>query len=73
MVERTLKVYECDICGEEGERYTVGYPDGQMALDRCSRHDTKIQKFRDEKGLWTPLTGKSTFKISTLEDINRQR
>lgn len=72
MVERTLKVYECDVCGEEGDRYTVGFPDGQKTLDRCQRHGAKIQKLRDEKGSWTPLGKKSAFKVSSVDDIRKQ-
>lgn len=72
MVEKTLKVYECDICGNEGERYSVSFPDGQMTLDRCDRHAAKLLKLKDEKGHWTPLGRKSSFKVSSLEDIKRQ-
>lgn len=74
MVEQTVKTYACDICGEVGERYTIVYPDGLLNLDRCSRHNTKIERLRTEKGAWGPEhPAKSSFKVSTTEDIKRQK
>lgn len=75
MVKRTLELYECDICGGEGERYTVTFPDGQMTLDRCQRHNSHIEKLRNEKGAWSARAsnGRSSFRISTIEDIQKQR
>jgi hypothetical protein len=76
VVEKTLKLFECDVDGAEGQRYTVTFPDGsQLHLDRCDRHNAKLEKLRDEKGTWaTKSRGqRSSFKISSLEDIERQR
>lgn len=75
MVKRTLELFECDLCGEEGQRYTVIFPDGQMTLDRCGRHNTRIEKMRAEKGEWVARTpgGRSSFKVSSLEEIEQRR
>lgn len=75
MVKRTIETYECDICGHDGERYTVSFPDGVLALDRCPRHDHVINKLRDEVGTWsTPATThRSAFHVSSADDIVRQR
>ena len=35
MVKRTIEVCECDVCGKDAQRYTIGFPDGVLALDRC--------------------------------------
>ena len=74
MVKRTLAVYECAICGKEGERYMVTYPDGQMTLDRCTRHAKALASLRNEAGSWEPLkaASKSAFKVSSVEEIRKQ-
>lgn len=68
-------MYECDVCGASGERYTITFPapDGTLALDRCEKHARKILSFKDEKGSWAQANGRSTFKVTTLEDISQQR
>ena len=74
MVRKTVELFECDVCGEPGERYTVTFPeDGALSLDRCSKHDRKIMALRDEKGTWAQSTNRSTFKVSSLEEIQRQQ
>lgn len=75
MVKRTVETYECDVCGQEGERYTIGFPEGVLALDRCSKHDQVITRLRDEKGTWsTPAAAtRSVFRVSTPEEIARQK
>lgn len=74
VVKRTLEIYECDVCGKEAVRYSVNFPDGTLTLDRCSQHDSKVQKLRDEKGAWTTKSGagRSSFKVSSVEDIQKQ-
>lgn len=75
MVKRTLELFECDVCGQEGERYLVTFPDGQMTLDRCGRHNAQIEKLRNEKGSWVTRTanGRTSFKISSVDEIEEQR
>lgn len=73
MVRVTLEVYRCDVCGADGERYTVGYRDGVKVLDRCPRHASKLEAFREEKGDWQPNSPKAEFKVSTIEDIKKQK
>lgn len=74
MVQRTVTKYECDVCGEDGERYTVTFPDGFMSLDRCEKHAKKIEALRKEKGSFVHSNGhRATFKVSTVEDIEAQR
>jgi hypothetical protein len=75
MVKKTLETYECDVCGRAGERYTVGFPDGTLALDRCDDHDALILKMKQEKGTWTNMAGggKAMFRISSPEDIEKQK
>lgn len=74
MVRKTVELFECDVCGAEAERYTVSFPDGGiLALDRCERHNKKILALRDEKGAWTSGQGRSVFKVSSLEDIKKQK
>lgn len=73
MARRTLEVFECDICGKEGERYTILYPDGQKVLDRCDRHNSKVLALREEKGEWQQRDGRSQFKISTPDEIMKLR
>lgn len=74
MVKKTLELYECDVCGTEGVRYTVIYEDGQMTLDRCEKHGAKIEALRQEKGSWVAKTAgsRSGFKVSTMDEIKRQ-
>jgi hypothetical protein len=75
MVQKTLTVFECDVCGADGVRYLMVYPDGQMVMDRCVRHNSKQERLREEKGEWVqkgPGT-KTGFKVSSLEEIERQR
>ena len=34
MVRKTVELFECDVCGNPGERYTVTFPeDGTLSLD----------------------------------------
>ena len=74
MVRRTVELFECDICGEEGQRYTVTFPEeGVLSLDRCERHRKKIEALKNEKGSWSTASGRSSFKVSTPEEIERQR
>jgi hypothetical protein len=74
MVRKTVELFECDICGCEAERYTIAFPDqGILALDRCEKHNKKLLNLREEKGAWTTGTGRSVFKVSSLEDIQKQR
>lgn len=74
MVKRTLELYECDVCGNEGSRYTVVFEDGQMTLDRCEKHRGKLEAIRKEKGSWVAKAAgsRSGFKISTMDEIKRQ-
>lgn len=70
MVKRTLEVFECDICGEDGQRYQIVFAEGTKILDRCPRHAKNIEKLRDEKGEWQqPKQGKATFRKSTIGDL----
>ena len=70
MVKRTLELFECDVCGQEGERYSITYPDGQTRLfDRCSKHNLKLEKFRDEPGEWEMRGGKSSFRVASVGEI----
>lgn len=79
MAKVTLEQIECDVCRKLGERYTLAFPDGIKVLDRCEKHNRKILALREEPGEWTVLTdrgngkGKGSVKVSTLEDIQRQR
>lgn len=70
MVKRTLELFECDICGEEGQRYQVVFEEGTKILDRCLRHGKSLEKLRDEQGEWvTPKSGKSSFRKSSLAEL----
>jgi hypothetical protein len=74
MVRKTVELYECDVCGADGERYAITFPDdGTLALDRCERHAKKILALKNEKGSWAQSNGRSTFKVSSLDDIQKQR
>lgn len=73
MVKVTLETFQCDVCGEPGERYTVGYKDGTKVLDRCPRHSTKLEALRNEKGEWQAVAPKTEFKVSSIEDIKKQK
>jgi hypothetical protein len=75
MARRTVEVFDCDICGEGGERYVVSFPDDHtLALDRCPKHNKKLEGIRNEKGNWiTNGSTRSTFKVSSLEEIQKQR
>lgn len=77
MAKVTLEQIECDVCRKVGERYTLSYPDGIKVLDRCDKHATKIFALKEEPGDWTALSastkGRTTLKVSTPEDIERQR
>lgn len=70
MVKRTLELFECDMCGDEGQRYQIVYEDGTRVLDRCARHAKKLEAFRDEPGEWlSDKQGKATFRKSTPADL----
>lgn len=75
MVKRTLELFECDVCGAEGERYSVTFPDGQMTLDRCGKHNGHLEKLRNEKGSWAAKApgARSSFKVSSIEEIQKQK
>jgi hypothetical protein len=73
MVKRTLEAFDCDVCGEEGSRYTIVFADGSLALDRCPRHGAKLEKLRDEKGSWSTPSAKTAFKVSTPAEIQAQK
>lgn len=75
LVKRTLELFECDVCGKEGERYTVIFPDGQMTLDRCERHNSHLEKLRNEKGSWVAKApgARSSFKVSSPDEILKQK
>lgn len=75
MVKVTLEKIECDVCGAEGVRYTIGYPDGMKVLDRCSKHDKAIVKLKEEAGAWTPTSEHARGKLTVLspEEILARR
>lgn len=74
MVKRTFEAFECDVCGNVGERYSLVFPDGQLAMDRCTDHDKDIKVMRNGPGTWTPKTQpKSQFKVTTPEEIEKLR
>jgi hypothetical protein len=74
MVRKTVELYECDVCGADGERYIITFPeDGTLALDRCEKHARKVVALKDEKGSWQQSNGRSTFKVSSLEEIQKQK
>lgn len=73
MVKVTLEVFHCDVCGAEGQRYTVGFHDGLKVLDRCPRHNTKLEALREEKGEWQVPAPRSEFKVSSIDDIKSKK
>lgn len=75
MVKRVVEAFECDLCGDEAERYTVSFRDGYLALDRCLKHSKVLEKLRNEKGTWHAAnsTRVGTFRISTPEEIDAAR
>jgi hypothetical protein len=70
-----VEVFDCDVCGDAGERYCVSFPDGQeIAMDRCSKHNRKVEALRSERGTWISNgSQRSTFKVSSIEDIVKQK
>lgn len=72
MVRKTLEVFECDKCGADGRRYTILYEEGALILDRCDRHNKRIEALRDEEGEWREAkASKSTFRKSTPEELRQ--
>lgn len=72
MVRRVMEHFECDRCGRPGQRYTIVFTDGSLALDRCETHGKKMEALRDEPGEWIDphaSTPKRTFKKSTIADL----
>lgn len=70
----TLERLVCDVCQEDGERYTLAFPDGTKVLDRCEKHAKKIIALRDEVGQWSPLEGrKSGIQVTTVQEIAQRR
>jgi len=71
MVKRTLEVFECDKCGNEGTRYSVTFPEGTLVLDRCETHAKKIDALRNEVGEWvaTGSLGRNSFKKSSVAEL----
>lgn len=74
MARREVKVYECDRCGSDhGERYIITFPDGRVkAMDRCSKHNTKLENIRDEPGEWVSKPTRETYKVTPLKEIMEQ-
>lgn len=73
MVKVTLEVFHCDVCGDEGQRYTVGFHDGLKVLDRCPRHGKKLEDLREEKGEWQVPSPRSEFKVTSVADIKAKK
>jgi len=77
MSKVTVEQIQCDICLSLGTRFTVSFPDGVKILDRCSKHDRKLQALREEPGDWTAITrnrgGGRGLRITTLDGIAAQR
>lgn len=70
MVRRTVELYECDKCGAEATRYSIVFPDATLILDRCMKHNRKIETLREEQGEWVTNKGaKASFRKSSLADI----
>jgi hypothetical protein len=74
MAKRVLEVIECDVCGQEGDRYIVIYPgEGQLILDRCDRHNGKLIALKKESGQWMGRDQRRTaFKVSDPEKLLRE-
>jgi hypothetical protein len=74
MARRTQEVIECDVCGKEAERYIVIFPhEGQLILDRCSRHNGKIRALKEEGGQWfSKSQRRNTFEVSDPEELLRK-
>lgn len=74
MVKQVIDVYRCDKCNKEGKRYVVVFDDGTLTLDRCETHAKKLEALRNEDGEWeAPKTRASTFKKSTVQDLQEAR
>jgi len=70
MVKKTLEVFECDKCGNEGQRYSINYPEGTLVMDRCETHARKIEALRDEVGEWVHGgAGRNNFRKSSLVEL----
>lgn len=71
MVKRTLELFDCDKCGEEGRRYSVTYEDGTLIMDRCETHARPLEKLRTEPGQWVAPNqmGRNSFKKSSLTEL----
>jgi hypothetical protein len=50
VVEKTIRVWECDVCGSPGFHYAVTTPEGLLTLDRCPDHDGPLRALRDLEG-----------------------
>ena len=74
MARREVKVYECDRCGsDQGERYIVTFPDGRVrVMDRCRKHNSKMEALRDERGEWVKKPTRDTYKVTPLKEIREQ-
>ena len=74
MVKRTLEVFECDKCGNEGQRYSVTFPEGTLVMDRCETHAKKLEALRNETGDWVTSSsiGRNSFKKTSLVELRQQ-
>lgn len=78
MAKRVLEVIACDVCGNEGKRYIITYPDGigEFILDRCERHNKKLEALKQEKGEWkrkkTRSRDRSSFTVSDPDALLRE-
>lgn len=73
-VKVTLERLVCDVCQEDGARYTIAFPDGTKILDRCEKHAKKIIALRDEVGDWSPLESrKSGIEVVTVAEVAARR
>lgn len=69
MVRRTIEMYACDICGNDGKRYQVIFDEGTWVTDRCERHARPLEKIKDEPGEWLATPGRQAFRKSTPAEI----
>ena len=74
MVKRTLELFDCDKCGNEGKRYSVTFEDGTLVMDRCSVHAKKLEALRDEQGEWMVGTqlGRNSFRKTSLTELRQE-
>lgn len=72
MAKRIVEAFDCDMCGKDGQRYSVTFPDGKTKLlDRCPTHASRIESLRETPGTWHEEANMRRYHKTDIEAIRK--